>query len=497
MQTEVNENGNRGRRPLFITPVYGALALCLMLYTGLFSLPAYADSSEGGSTETFTRAITLTSAVLGEPRKVLVSLPTDYQATKHTYPLMVLLDGGQYMLHAVASARQLADWRGIPGLIIVGIPSVDRNRDYTHAQKAGGDSPFTRFIVDEVMEYMSTHYRVHPFTILQGHSLGGLYAATELMRNSQAFDAHIILAPSLWWNNMAPLEQARTLKGHLDAKGRAIFFGIGAEDGDGMQKELSTFVGHIQANGSKENRIVHKTYDGEGHMSVTLKANYDGLLHVFGDIDYPQQNWSGFTSEGFRAREKAIEEKYGPSAVLSAENYVELANFLLQKSDFKGAVTVLERNAQVYEGYPPNHQMLGNAKLLADNTDGARIEFKRAHELALTSTSYNEQQADTFLEEVRRIDNPVHHSADEIEQFVGCFRVNTTSFITSLVNEKLMVSIADAAPQRLFAIGKATFKLRVQPEFEFDFASHDTTDIHMQVSAYGTDYQAQRVACEP
>ncbi len=494
---------------------FGTTSFCnvlwaIWIYLGmslLFIYSAQTQGSEGQESEgqkslSYAQVLTLSSKVFNGNRELFVSVPASYGETQHTYPVLVLLDANDNMQHAVASARLLANWRGIPELIIVGINSDNRFFDFTHSKEpgnaggSGGAPQFTNFIVNEVMPFVEERFRTHPFTILLGHSLSGLYTANELLLNTATFDAHILIAPSLWWNDLDTIGLAKSLTGQKQIRGRAVFFGIGEDDGDSMKNELNQFVRHFSANGSAENRIVHKLYDGEDHMSVTLRATYDGLLHVFADTVYTQQQWPDFTTDSFLSRERVLEQKYGASALLSARNYAALANYLLEQAKYKSAIAVLNRNAQVHAGEPRNFELLGNAYILAGNADAAKQAFLQAYEMANQSTSYDQQQAKVFLEEVKLLENPIDHTSEELNGFSGCFTVSGTKFETTLDNGQLMVSISDATAKKLFATGTRKFKLRVAPSFHFEFKSAAGGNMtQMKVIAYGNEYLTERLEC--
>ena len=108
-----------------------ALALCFL---SLSTQAITSDDSAGAVLQigpmTSIERFSFASNALKEVREFYVSLPPNYTAKpNYNYPALFVLDAGQNMEHTVASARLLSQWRGIPDLIIVGIPSTSRIRD--------------------------------------------------------------------------------------------------------------------------------------------------------------------------------------------------------------------------------------------------------------------------------------------------------------------------------------------------------------------------------
>jgi len=109
-------------------------------------------------------------------------------------------------------------------MIVVAIVNVDRGRDFTPIYaKRTDDSPdsnkvvpsegagkFLRYIADEVLPYIDTHYRVQPYRILAGHSLGGLFALYAKETRLNLFPATILTSPAIFGvhdriiNNISP-----------------------------------------------------------------------------------------------------------------------------------------------------------------------------------------------------------------------------------------------------------------------------------------------------
>ena len=61
----------------------------------------------------------------------------------------------------------------------------------------------------ELIPYVESNFRTHPYRLLEGHSFGGLFSTYALMNKPELFNAFIIQAPALWWNKEEMTGQAK------------------------------------------------------------------------------------------------------------------------------------------------------------------------------------------------------------------------------------------------------------------------------------------------
>lgn len=137
----------------------------------------------------------LKSVVLGETRTLNIYLPEGYQKKDTTkYPVVYLLDGSadEDFIH-ISGLYQFNSFpwvNRVPKSIVVGIASVDRQRDFTYPttiekdrglyKTAGHSANFISFIEHELQPYIERTFKVNGSRTLIGQSLGGLLA-TEIL----------------------------------------------------------------------------------------------------------------------------------------------------------------------------------------------------------------------------------------------------------------------------------------------------------------------------
>src|SRR5688572_22967214 len=162
--------------------------------------------------------LVIRSEILNEDRTILIGKPNNYDQGSAKYPVLIVLDGDSHFHYVTGLATTLARNSLIPDLLVVGILNTERARDLTPpaldprvvqaVPSSGGAANFRSFMADELMPWLDENYRTHPYKILIGHSLGGLFAIDTLLDEPELFDAYIAISPSLQWDEQRLVERA-------------------------------------------------------------------------------------------------------------------------------------------------------------------------------------------------------------------------------------------------------------------------------------------------
>lgn len=181
------------------------------------------------------------SETLAETRTVLIATPDGYDESTDEYPVLFVLDGATHFHHTTALSKSLASNQIMPAMLVVGIENTVRIRDLTPPaedpqmavlEPEHGDSAnFRSFISNELMPWLDENYRTHSFTVLIGHSLGGLFAIDSLIENPTLFDAYIAISPSLHWDEGRIIGRARPRLGAAQHSGAILYMTAGNEGG--------------------------------------------------------------------------------------------------------------------------------------------------------------------------------------------------------------------------------------------------------------------------
>lgn len=308
----------------------------------------------------------LKSKILQEERPIIISLPVGYEQGSGNYPVLYLLDGLGNIKHTVGTVEMLSETGLIPPMIIVGIESLDRARDLTPSNagqntyggignsgipQSGGAPAFLQFIKTELIPYVESNYRTHSFRILEGHSFGGLFGVFTLMERPEIFDAFIVEAPALWWNDEEMTEKAKGFFSDNQILNKSVYFGIGGGDGWGMRQELLRYVEVVKQNPPENFKWIHEEVGDEDHDSSRLLLNYYGLKFVCSDLRMPEELSIKYSDESFLSGEEQLKEKYGKNVRRPAKEYIDLVMLQVEKENLPGAITILKRAIEAYPNY--------------------------------------------------------------------------------------------------------------------------------------------------
>lgn len=231
--------------------------------------------------------LSLASQRLGETRSIDIYLPPSYHDTSlqpQVYPVVYLLDAGADFRYFTTLMEKLAQGiPSVPELIVVGIESRERERDFVTGSKA-----FWDFVADELTPQLQSQYRCSDYRILVGHSLGGLAVITALCERPELFRAYIAHDPSLWWGDNAGLRMLEVQRQH-DFGGRILYLSYSGqkERNNGRQRHQQTIsaLQRMIAEGAfrqLETYIAH--YPEENHGSVQVRGNIDLMRRLFAEL---------------------------------------------------------------------------------------------------------------------------------------------------------------------------------------------------------------------
>jgi predicted alpha/beta superfamily hydrolase len=229
----------------------------------------------------------ITSLLVGQKYYIKIRLPENYYETTESYPVLYLLDGDHAFAMATDIVQYLIYGGHIPDLIIVS-PSYGskktpgyggtnmRDRDLLSETLEGwrftpGAAVFLQFLEQELMPFITTHYRVSASDrALAGYSLGSWFALYTLFQKPGLFN-RIIAIDGLedWHINME--EKYSTEQSTLPVR---LFVSSGEYDMSGLanimaQREYKGFS------------IEHAQLNKFGHFAVAAEGLTKGLVAVF------------------------------------------------------------------------------------------------------------------------------------------------------------------------------------------------------------------------
>ena len=330
----------------------------------------------------------LKSDVLGEERVILVRTPQGYENGSQRYPVIYLTDGDAHILHTASSIEFLSRNGRMSELIVVGIPNTDRMRDLspTHISTAGatggpqfptsgGGDKFLKFIETELIPDIEKRYRTHPYRILAGHSLGGLFVVHAMITRPELFNAFIAVSPALQWDNQIVVKRAEdAFKAKKDWK-TTLYFSLGREPGP-IEDAFHQFKQVLTKQQNKGLDWEAQEITDEDHGSVVLRSHYHALRKIYSDWQIPRDPETGQVAvvdlKGADDHYKKLSEKFGFTMAVP-ENLINQIGYQLLFADrpedaivaFKANVERYPDSANVYDSLAEAYERGGRVDLAA------------------------------------------------------------------------------------------------------------------------------------
>lgn len=305
----------------------------------------------------------LFSKVLNENREVWVHLPKTYHDTTINpakYPVIYLLDGEINFEYYTGLTDFIArtPYADIPECIVVGIKNTERTRDLTptKSQKkspvnpavtlfadSGESENFVKFLQDELKPFIRKNYRTQEYSVLVGHSFGGLFAVNTLLTHPDYFNAYVANDPSLWWDHKIMITKTKDYleKNKKFPAGKSLY--VSQADNEEQQKNwnsdmtqaIEEFKEIVEKNGSLNYK--HSFFKGETHGTVSYPGNYEALKFIFNGF---RTNIKQFAKNPELLEEdyKRLSEKTGAEFTPS-EAYLNTIIKFMKSNDFKESET--------------------------------------------------------------------------------------------------------------------------------------------------------------
>lgn len=225
------------------------------------------------------------SALLKEERVIQVLVPESHTpGSGQKYDVLYLLDGDSN-LKFLAAIQQFAQAEShMPPIILVAVFNTQRDRDLLPTAAApgapAGAANFLAFLTKELIPYVDKSYPTSGNNLLYGHSYGGLFAMYALLAEPSAFNAHLAIDPSFWWDGGHMNKLAASKLAAVSQPGRSLF--IAGREGEGLkQMGIADMESVLKDKAAPTLNWKIAAYAGETHGSVRLKGIYDGLKFFY------------------------------------------------------------------------------------------------------------------------------------------------------------------------------------------------------------------------
>lgn len=342
--------------------------------------------------------LTIKSSVLGEERTILVRTPAGYETNSLKYPVFYMTDGDAHIGHTGSTVEFLARNGRMSEMIVVGITNTDRTRDLTptkavgpnadQSPTAGGADNFLKFIATELIPEIEKRYRVQPYRVLAGHSLGGLFVVHTLITRPELFNSYVAVSPSLQWSDDATLKRAQEFFKTRQELRATLFATLGNEPGD-IGKAFVEFKQLLTTTKIKGFEWSAEQMTDEDHGSVVLRSHYGGLRKTFDGWQMPRDPETGAVAGGLKgadAHYKWLSEKFGyavptPEALINQLGYqyllADTPNPEEAIATFKANVERYPNSANVYDSLAEAYEKTGHLDWAAPLYEKAQVLGKQ------------------------------------------------------------------------------------------------------------------------
>ena len=380
----------------------------------LLTLSVAALAQPGADT---VKRLAIKSAVLGEERVVLVRTPAGYETNKLKYPVLYMTDGDGHMAHTAGTVDFLTRNGRISDLIVVGVTNTDRTRDLTPVKStaktpngdpqfptSGGADNFLKFFQTELIPEIEKQYRVQPYRIFAGHSLGGLFAIHSMISKPGLFNSYIAVSPSLQWADAEALKRATEFLQNQKELNVTLYVSLGNEPG-AIGDSFENFRNVLSKTNIKGFAWQAEQMADEDHGSVVLRSHYGGLRKVYEGWQGARDPQTGAISGGLQgadAHYKKLSNKFGysiptPEALINQMGYQYI--FAGQPDEaiavFKTNVERYPASANVYDSLAEAYERGGKLELAEPLYDKARVlgEQNNDPNLAVYKANYDRVHA--------------------------------------------------------------------------------------------------------
>lgn len=328
------------------------------------------------------QSLAIESKYLNETREVFINIPEGYLNSQDNYPVLYVLDGERNFFIASAITNFLSQNQQIPNIIVVGIPNVNRNRDFTPVNSdrmpnSGGADNFVNFLSKELMPTIDEKYRTHDYQILFGHSLTGMFGVYTLLTNSELFDAFLTASPYVMYYDNYVLDKATNLIGKNSLDNKYIFISVGDEPNyfDPLTKLTGMFT-----NRNSGIKWEYNKYNSDTHDSIPIKTIADGLPYIFSDFPITQEVAMGGL-DALKAVLNNRQNKYGMTTYLNEVVINTIGYQLLQANEIDKSIEIFKYNIELFSNSSNVYDSLGDAYDAKGSKKKALKYYKKAVQL--------------------------------------------------------------------------------------------------------------------
>lgn len=243
-----------------------------------------------------------TNLTTNQEYELHIRLPSDYQQSDKSYPLVVYLDAYWHTPLVNSVIGGLVYDGKMPDVIAVGIGYPGANANYeklrendfipaADPQANSGAKAFLNFIEQQLIPYVEEEFRVDDERrALVGNSYGGLFALYTMLHKPQLFQMHLAATPAWYVNDRRLLmEESRyyrnggstfveSTESRLDTR---CYMAVGGAETIPHVLESKILAEVLSTRNYPGFHYKFDIIEGEAHGGVTPSAYNRGFRHMF------------------------------------------------------------------------------------------------------------------------------------------------------------------------------------------------------------------------
>lgn len=263
--------------------------------------------------------LNLESKIFYQERKIKIFLPKGYDNYRNTdkkYMTAWLFDAQSegFLNFYKATISHLIEEGHLDPLILVGIPSVNRQYEFTPKargieglkvfQKSGGADLLALHIQNEILPILQNKYRCNTYNIGIGHSLGATFVTYSMIKYPRLFNAAISISPNFEYDNEQIIHRLDNLKHTQIFKHKFLYIAYGF--GDNYEERFKIGIEKFGSLIVKKNipglRWQIKSMDNDNHGMTAMEGIFKGLYALSQQFTLPATKVNAFyndTSKSF------------------------------------------------------------------------------------------------------------------------------------------------------------------------------------------------------
>jgi predicted alpha/beta superfamily hydrolase len=321
------------------------------------------------------------SKILNESREYWVYLPSDYDKSKYDYSVMYLLDGQEHFHQVTGVVNHMSRLvQRMPRMIIVGVVSTDndRVRDYTPNQieilpNGGGANQFTKFLQKELIPKIDKDFRTSDYRLLFGHSLAGVCVNYIFTNQNELFNGYLAADPAIFVDPTIEKDIESYISKQDTIKANYFLSVCGLVDSTTIVPNIK-LTELIKSKYSGKVNWKFKFYPNEDHVSMTLKAIYEGLENLYSNYKIPDSYIHSFDKENILNHIQQNEDRFNIHVALPEQLVNEYAMHFCTKQKYDDALELLKLNLENYKAPFETYYFLGQVYSMKGNKSMA-LEF--------------------------------------------------------------------------------------------------------------------------